>query len=66
MSLFLQSALLGGIVSVLSMSWISLNAQWAIASGALKFESKLTSVDNCPYEFDAGLSFANATVVQQE
>lgn len=34
------------------MSWISLNAQWAIASGALKFEHKITSVTNCSYSFD--------------
>lgn len=47
-----QSALFGGIVSVLSMSWISLNAQWAIASGAMHFEPKITSVDSCNYSFD--------------
>lgn len=46
-----QSALIGGIVGVLAMSWVSLNAQWAIASGAIKYGSKQTSIENCTYNF---------------
>lgn len=34
------------------MSWISLNAQWAIASGALSFEHKPMQIDDCEYTFD--------------
>lgn len=37
------------------MSWVSLNAQWAIASGALRFEHKPMAVDECPYNFDEQL-----------
>ncbi len=33
------------------MSWLILNAQWAIASGAMKFEHKTTSVVDCDYNF---------------
>lgn len=48
------------------MSWVSLNAQWAIASGALHFEPKTMSVDNCSYSFDTYLlSPANATFLQE-
>jgi hypothetical protein len=47
-----SSALVGGIVGVCFMSWVCLNAQWAIASGALKFPHKEMSVDNCTYNFD--------------
>ncbi|XP_059611526.1 sodium-coupled monocarboxylate transporter 1-like [Phlebotomus argentipes] len=45
-------ALTGGIFGVLLMSWISLNAQWAIASGSLKFDTKPMSVDGCNYLFN--------------
>jgi hypothetical protein len=44
--------LIGGISGVIAMSWVSLNAQWAIASGAIQFEHKTTSVENCDYNFD--------------
>lgn len=47
-----QSALIGGIFGVLLMSWISLNAQWAIASGDLKFNTKPMSIDGCNYLFN--------------
>ncbi|KAG4065705.1 hypothetical protein HA402_012383 [Bradysia odoriphaga] len=57
-----NSALMGGIAGVVTMSWVSLNAQWAIASGAIHFEHKLTSVDDCDYNFDAN-SMVNVTKV---
>lgn len=53
-------------MSVLFMSWVSLSTQYAIAAGALKFESKITSVDDCPYTFDYGVSLANNTLVLDE
>ena len=34
------------------MSWVSLNAQWAIASGAIRFEHKQMSIKNCSYDFE--------------
>lgn len=43
------------------MSWISLNAQWAIASGALTFETKQLSVDQCTYKFNTTNLFLNIT-----
>lgn len=39
----------------MAMSWISLNAQWAIASGAIKYETKPLTVDHCNYEFGEAL-----------
>ncbi|XP_036322430.1 sodium-coupled monocarboxylate transporter 1-like [Rhagoletis pomonella] len=53
-----NSALTGGIVGVIAMSWISLKAQWAIASGAIKYQTKQITVDQCDYQFD------RATLVQ--
>lgn len=35
-----------------AISWLSLNAQWAIASGAIHFEHKEMSINNCSYEFE--------------
>lgn len=63
---FQQSALLGGVTGVIAMSWVSLNAQLSIASGALKFAPKMTSVSECTYEFDHSISLANSTVVLEE
>lgn len=61
-----SSALYAGILGVFAMSWVSLNAQWAIASGALHFEHKTMSVDNCWYSFDVHQqSPANATFLQE-
>lgn len=60
----MQSALIGGIVGVFFMSWVSLNAQWAIASGAIHFDSKPTSVEHCDYSFDR--SAANWTHYYQD
>lgn len=62
-----QCALSGGIIGVVAMSWVSLNSQWAIASGALKFEHKPTAADNCPYDFDQSLlvSHPNSTLIHQ-
>lgn len=51
-----NSALLGGIIGVISMSWISLNAQWALASGVIKYETKPLTVDHCKYDFNQTLS----------
>ncbi|XP_055851278.1 sodium-coupled monocarboxylate transporter 1 [Episyrphus balteatus] len=51
-----NSALLGGIIGVLSMSWISLNSQIALASGVIQYETKLLSVDNCKYDFNHTLA----------
>uniref|UniRef100_A0A1A9VL99 Sodium-coupled monocarboxylate transporter 1 n=1 Tax=Glossina austeni TaxID=7395 RepID=A0A1A9VL99_GLOAU len=50
-----NSALTGGIFGVMAMSWISLNAQWAIASGAIKYETKPLTVEHCNYEYDEAL-----------
>ncbi|KAI9577558.1 hypothetical protein GQX74_005020 [Glossina fuscipes] len=46
-----NSALTGGIFGVMAMSWISLNAQWAIASGAIKYETKPLTVEHCNYDY---------------
>ncbi|CRK94159.1 CLUMA_CG007678, isoform A [Clunio marinus] len=46
-----ESALIGGISGVIVMSWISLNAQWAIASGNMHFEPKELASDQCYYTF---------------
>ncbi|XP_031637399.1 sodium-coupled monocarboxylate transporter 1 [Contarinia nasturtii] len=46
------NTLIGGICGVLAMSWVSLNAQWAIASGAIQFEHKEMSISNCSYDFE--------------
>lgn len=65
----MQSALTGGIVGVVAMSIVSLNAQLAIAAGRLKFEHKLMSVEQCSYEFDRSsiiMSAANATLLSQD
>lgn len=48
------------------MSWVSLNAQWAIASGALKFEHKLTSISNCSYDFDLVTTKSHATLTNEQ
>lgn len=37
---------------VIAMSWVSINAQLAIASGATRFEHKEMSIKNCSYDFD--------------
>lgn len=37
---------------MVAMSWVSLNAQWAIASGAIRFEHKQMSISNCSYDFE--------------
>ncbi|KAL1399445.1 hypothetical protein pipiens_008209 [Culex pipiens pipiens] len=59
--LFLHRApLTGGIVGVLFMSWLSLKAQYAVATGAITYPHKQMSVEECSYEFDR--SGLNATV----
>ncbi|TMW53134.1 hypothetical protein DOY81_001862 [Sarcophaga bullata] len=57
-----NSSLIGGIMGVIGMSWISLNSQWAIASGAVKYQTKPLTVEHCDYRFDSSLISAdNAT-----
>lgn len=46
-----QSALSGGISGVIFMSWLSFNAQYAIASGQMDFPPKDLASDQCPYSF---------------
>lgn len=47
------------------MTWVVLNAQWAMASGVLKFEHKPMAVDQCSYNFDETLITAvNSTLGQ--
>ncbi|XP_068156030.1 sodium-coupled monocarboxylate transporter 1 [Drosophila tropicalis] len=48
-----HSALLGGVMGVLAMSWVTLNAQWAIASGAISYQTKSLNVDQCDYSFNS-------------
>lgn len=61
-----NSAITGGILGVLGMSWISLNAQWALASGAIKYQTKHLTVEYCDYKFDSLLmSPANATLIHE-
>lgn len=49
------------------MSWISLKAQWAIASGGMRFETKLLTTEGCTYKFDAPppLTLANITAINE-
>lgn len=48
------------------MSWISLKAQWAVASGAIKYQTKPLSVEHCDYRFESVLmSAANATMAEE-
>ncbi|XP_055375312.1 sodium-coupled monocarboxylate transporter 1 [Condylostylus longicornis] len=56
-----SSALTGGILGVVLMSWISLNAQWGIASGAIKYDTKILSIENCTYKFDTTNVITNST-----
>ncbi|KAH8246839.1 hypothetical protein KR032_001861 [Drosophila birchii] len=51
-----NSALLGGIMGVIGMSWVSLNAQWAIASGAINYNTKALNVEQCDYSFNVTTS----------
>ncbi|ALC46370.1 CG6723 [Drosophila busckii] len=55
-----HSAMLGGCVSVVVMFFISLNAQWAIASGAIQYQTKPLSVNECGYSFNASALVASA------
>lgn len=41
------------------MSWISLNSQWAIASGHMNYPPKALAVDQCDYTFE----LTNSTIV---
>ncbi|XP_055538986.1 sodium-coupled monocarboxylate transporter 1 [Wyeomyia smithii] len=56
-----KSALTGGIVGVLFMSWLSLKAQYAVATGAIIFPHKQMSVEECSYNFDRSLVNATTT-----
>lgn len=42
------------------MAWLSLKAQYAVATGAITYPHKQMSVEECSYEFDR--SALNATV----
>ncbi|XP_076278048.1 sodium-coupled monocarboxylate transporter 1 [Lasioglossum baleicum] len=46
-----KGALLGGLSGLSFMSWISLSAEAAIASGKLKFDEKPVSTEGCYYTF---------------
>lgn len=48
----------GGITGVIFMSWLSFNAQYAIASGSRNIHPKDLAADQCPYSF----TLANATI----
>lgn len=61
-----QNALLGGMFGVAAMSWISLNAQWAIASGAIKYEHKEMSIWNCSYDFDLVSEIGTSGFIEEE
>lgn len=51
---------------MIGMSWISLNAQWAVAAGAMKYQTKLLTVEHCDYRFESVLmSAANATLIEE-
>ncbi|EDW80940.1 uncharacterized protein Dwil_GK11796 [Drosophila willistoni] len=56
-----HSALLGGVMGVLAMSWVTLNAQWAIASGAISYQTKSLNVDQCDYSFNSTSLSHNST-----
>ncbi|XP_065354831.1 sodium-coupled monocarboxylate transporter 1 [Calliphora vicina] len=61
-----NSSLIGGVLGVIGMSWISLKAQWAVASGAIKYQTKPLSVEHCDYRFESVLmSAANATMADE-
>lgn len=49
------------------MSWISLKAQYAIASGGMQFETKKLTTDGCTYKFDLPppLTQANITAINE-
>lgn len=51
--------MIGGIFGVIAMSWVSVNAQLAIASGATQFEHKEMSISNCSYDFDIEVPHAS-------
>lgn len=55
-----KNALIGGIVGVLAMSWITFQTQMLIAFGGLKYEIKPMSTEGCTYEFNVLIS--NSTI----
>uniref|UniRef100_A0A182S9J8 Sodium/solute symporter n=1 Tax=Anopheles maculatus TaxID=74869 RepID=A0A182S9J8_9DIPT len=58
-----RSALTGGIFGVIFMSWLSLKAQYWVATGTIVFPHKPMSVDGCTYEFDRSLINVTSTSV---
>ncbi|XP_050086876.1 sodium-coupled monocarboxylate transporter 1 [Anopheles aquasalis] len=54
-------ALVGGIVGVVFMSWLSLKAQYWVATGTIVFPHKPMSVEGCSYEFDHSLVNVTST-----
>ncbi|XP_032593225.1 sodium-coupled monocarboxylate transporter 1 isoform X2 [Drosophila grimshawi] len=62
-----KSALAGAFCSFLFMTWVCVNAQLALNSGELHFESKPVSTEGCDYEFERPLiTPANATFIATE
>ncbi|KAH8359979.1 hypothetical protein KR093_009843, partial [Drosophila rubida] len=62
-----KSALFGAFCSFVFMAWLCLNAQMAMNSGELHYESKPTSVEGCQYQFEQPLvTPANATVSEPD
>jgi solute carrier family 5 (sodium-coupled monocarboxylate transporter), member 8/12 len=47
-----KSALVGGVSGLILMSWLSLQAQYAIAAGHLNFPPKELAADQCHYTFE--------------
>ncbi|KAM8705530.1 hypothetical protein ACLKA7_009912 [Drosophila subpalustris] len=60
-----KSALVGAFCSFVFMTWLCLNAQMAINSGELHYETKPTSVEGCQYHFELPpVTPANATITE--
>ncbi|KAH8310912.1 hypothetical protein KR044_003467 [Drosophila immigrans] len=58
-----KSALFGCFCSFVFMAWLCLNAQMAMNSGELHYETKPTSIEGCDYQFAQPLvTPANATL----
>lgn len=58
---YFQCALVGGVVGVIFMSWLSLKAQYWVATGTIVFPHKPMSVEGCSYDFDHSLLNVTST-----
>lgn len=47
-----KNALIGATTGLIVVFWVSFKAQFDIASGALTFDTKPTSIDGCTYTFN--------------